>query len=390
MVSEAHRVRREANMLYSLIVDKSFCQKFREKLGDENIFDKKRKLLMRDGFAELPIVSRPDELLDKDLKSICSFEIKSDKGPEIRTQMNMKERLLQEIENTVDFSLDATLVKEIPESWEFYDDLLLIPGHSFADHRWKPLLPQLLQILCKVYNVRRVAKKHLVVNDKFRSPRTELLLGSNPWVWRKENGITYHFDVTKSMFCAGNISEKLRVSKFDCFGEVVVDLFAGIGYFTLPYLFHAKADYMYACEWNPNSVIALKHNLEKHGLTDKCTVLEGDNRLVCPHNVADRVNLGLIPQSDISWKTACQALKPTGGVLHIHGNVETKKGENKREKMDAWARNTGEAIRENLKEVKPTWDWRTEVLHIECVKSYAPRVFHLVLDLKCKPLEKSS
>ena len=31
---------------------------------------------------------------------------------------------------------------------------------------------------------------------------------------------------------------------------------------------------------------------------------------------------GLIPSSSISWKTAIQALKPTGGVLHVHANVE--------------------------------------------------------------------
>merc|ERR1712179_246608 len=126
--------------------------------------------------------------------------------------------------------------------------------------------------------------------------------------------------------------------------------FAGIGYFTLPYLLHARADHLYACEWNPASVIALKYNLEKHGLSEKCTVLEGDNRLVCPDDVADRVNLGLIPQSDISWRTACKTLKPAGGVLHIHGNVETKKDENKKEKMDAWAHSTGEAIKVILKE----------------------------------------
>ena len=42
------------------------------------------------------------------------------------------------------------------------------------------------------------------------------------------------------MFCRGNISEKLRIAKFDCRGKVVVDLFAGIGYFVLPYLVHAK------------------------------------------------------------------------------------------------------------------------------------------------------
>lgn len=41
------------------------------------------------------------------------------------------------------------------------------------------------------------------------------------------------------MFSAGNVSEKLRVAQFSCEGQIVVDLYAGIGYFTLPYLVKA-------------------------------------------------------------------------------------------------------------------------------------------------------
>ena len=37
--------------------------------------------------------------------------------------------------------------------------------------------------------------------------------------------------------------------------------FSGVGYFTLPYLVHAKAAHVIACEWNPYSVHALKKNL---------------------------------------------------------------------------------------------------------------------------------
>ena len=48
---------------------------------------------------------------------------------------------------------------------------------------------------------------------------------------------------------------------------------------------------------------------------------------MCPRYVADRVNLGLIPSSEPGWRTACLALKSqTGGILHIHGNVNTRKG----------------------------------------------------------------
>lgn len=45
----------------------------------------------------------------------------------------------------------------------------------------------------------------------------------------------YEFDVTKSMFSAGNITEKLRVAGFDCRGETVVDLYAGTTILLLNY-----------------------------------------------------------------------------------------------------------------------------------------------------------
>jgi tRNA wybutosine-synthesizing protein 2 len=61
------------------------------------------------------------------------------------------------------------------------------------------------------------------------------------------------------MFSAGNAPERHRVAKFRCEGEVVVDMYAGIGYFTLPYLIHAGAQLVHACEWNPNAVIALRY-----------------------------------------------------------------------------------------------------------------------------------
>jgi len=43
-------------------------------------------------------------------------------------------------------------------------------------------------------------------------------------------------------------------------------------------------------------------------------------------NVADRVNLGLLPSSEAGWHTACAALRSDcGGVLHIHATVTSRK-----------------------------------------------------------------
>jgi len=375
---------------YFVAVEKQYCQSFREILGDEKLFDKKRKIKFIDKSAMLPVKGPLSEDLIQKLNTIASFETKilDETGLELSLEPNSrKEKLEKRIKDLLPQELqNPKILTEIPESWEFYGELILLPGNSFTDSIWKEFLPKVIAIICEIFKVKRVARKRSVINDKFRSPKTDILQGDDPWVWRKENGITYHFDITRCMFSAGNISEKIRIANFDCTGETIVDLFAGIGYFTLPYLIHAKAEHVFACEWNPSSVVALKYNLEKLGVTDKCTVLEGDNRLVCPKNVADRVNLGLIPESVISWRTACEALKEKGGILHIHANVDCHRDESKKEKFSEFAANVQDSIGKILQEVK-NQPYKVVVKHVECVKSYAPRVYHLVVDLGCSLIQ---
>lgn len=171
----------------------------------------------------------------------------------------------------------------------------------------------------------------------------------------------------------------------------------GIGYFTLPYLVHAEAAHVHACEWNPDAVEALHKNLTINKVSERCTIHQGDNRQLLLYDIADRVNLGLIPSSEDGWPVACRLLKrSTGGILHIHQNVTspmsnrdnshrkfpTKK--NDREAWQVWANDTAKRFICLLKDTTGT-EWRTHVQHIEHVKSYAPHIHHVVLDLECRP-----
>ncbi len=69
-----------------------------------------------------------------------------------------------------------------------------------------------------------------------RDSQAHLLLGHSGWVQHKEGGVAYSLDVIKCMFSSGNTSERQRMGKLQCCGETVVDLYAGIGYYTLPFL----------------------------------------------------------------------------------------------------------------------------------------------------------
>uniref|UniRef100_A0A2C9JRV7 tRNA(Phe) (4-demethylwyosine(37)-C(7)) aminocarboxypropyltransferase n=1 Tax=Biomphalaria glabrata TaxID=6526 RepID=A0A2C9JRV7_BIOGL len=226
-----------------------------------------------------------------------------------------------------EYSLSEDLMRELPTKWEKHEDLILLPCSSFISPQWN-IIADLWDVVAQCLNCKRLARHSTIAQNGFRSSQVKILLGKDGEVTHTDNGVKYSYDVTKCMFSAGNISEKLRLARLNCKGEIIVDLYAGIGYFTLPYLVHAKADHVHACEWNPDAVSALQNNLKLNGVSERCTVHYGDNRELKLTSVADRVNLGLIPSSEDGWPVAGQVLKDTGGVLHVHGNVTTNKQHN--------------------------------------------------------------
>ena len=71
------------------------------------------------------------------------------------------------------------------------------------------------------------------IEGTFRTPQqVELIVGeNNPIAEHKENGVIYRFDVTKIMFSKGNINERKFLTTVVKQNEIIVDMFAGIGYF---------------------------------------------------------------------------------------------------------------------------------------------------------------
>lgn len=93
-----------------------------------------------------------------------------------------------------------------------------------------------LWILSVIHYVNGSAFQGRILPTGTRDSTLEIIVGDSGWVTHQENGILYSFDTTKCMFSSGNLSEKLRMACQDCSNEVIVDLFAGIGYFVLPFL----------------------------------------------------------------------------------------------------------------------------------------------------------
>ena len=117
------------------------------------------------------------------------------------------------------------------------------------------------------------------VNDVTRTPKTEVLWGDVGRVQHRENGYTFILDPRKVMFAQGNRNEKMRLARLVSSSpgtERVADMFAGIGYFSIP-LAGAGAD-VHAMEINPVSFEFLKRTIRENGLSDRITPALGDCR----------------------------------------------------------------------------------------------------------------
>ncbi|KAL3985522.1 Met-10+ like-family protein [Acanthocheilonema viteae] len=212
--------------------------------------------------------------------------------------------------------------RDLPKRWEKHGNMIILPHNCFKHPNWRLMGPKLWEMVTKLLNTSRLGKKR-IIGDEFHESHVDLLYGKDGWVEHIDGDIRFLYDVTKCFFYVNNVSEKQRISEFDCHQEVVTDMFAGIGYYTLPYLVSAHAKHVYAIEWNDDAVEALKRSLQSNNVQDRCTIIQGDSRKVTPQGIADRVNIGLLPSSLPYWLAACKCLKSTGGILHIHEAIKT-------------------------------------------------------------------
>jgi tRNA wybutosine-synthesizing protein 2 len=150
--------------------------------------------------------------------------------------------------------------------------------------------------------------------------------------------------------------------------ETVIDLFAGVGYFTLPMAVYRKPKKIFACEINPVAYDYLCENIVLNDVTSIVEPLLGNNRETAPKNIADRIIMGYIEGTHRFLPVAIKCLKNNRGTIHYHEVYPNKLLPDKPLK--------------NIQEIAEKFDRKAELLTYKHVKSYAPGVSHVVLDIK--------
>lgn len=261
--------------------------------------------------------------------------------------------------------LPVELIKKIPNKWEKVGDVvtLVLPIELI---KYKELIGEKY---AEVLNCKTVLNSMGGIIGEFRKPNVEIIFGSKDTeTTHKENGIYFKLDPQKIMFSSGNIDERIRMATVSNNNEVVVDLFAGIGYFTLPIAVYSKPEMIVACEKNPVSFDYLKENITLNNVIDIVEPIKGDNREVVPKFIADRVIMGYIGNTREFLETSINCLKERIGIIHYHDKIPEKKIPNS--PMD------------ELNKVAERFDRKIELIGYKHVKSYAPGIGHYVFDIK--------
>lgn len=248
-------------------------------------------------------------------------------------------------------------------------------GHVAILRLPEPLLPKakiIAEKLLQRKGIETVALRNGPVSGWERAPSVKVIAGNpSTETVHRENMCLFKLDATKVIFSKGNIFERARIPKLVKERETVVDMFAGVGQFSIPIAKHARPAKVYAIEKNRETFGYLVENIRINKVGHLISPIFGDCREVAPRGVADRVVMGIIHVTHTYLPTAISALKPSGGIIHYHETVPCRL-----------------LFERPVKRIlSATQGKRVEIIGKRVVKKYSPNVAHVVIDAFVGPPE---
>ncbi|WP_337860729.1 class I SAM-dependent methyltransferase family protein [Ferroplasma sp.] len=156
------------------------------------------------------------------------------------------------------------------------------------------------------------------ISGEFRTRQLKLIYGEpvTRTVYR-ENGIRLNVDVSKAYFSPRLASERLRIAKEVLPGEYIIDMFAGIGPFSL-LIAKNKECKIIAMDINPDAITIFNENIKLNKLKGTVAAFCGDSaKLIKSYNNADRVIMNL-PHDAWKYTDLAYSVLKTGGVINYY------------------------------------------------------------------------
>ncbi len=222
------------------------------------------------------------------------------------------------------------------------------------------------EAILKVHrHIKAVFAKGSAVSGEYRVRELMHLAGERRTeTIHRENGIRLKLDVARVYFSPRLATERMRVFEMAERGEVVFDMFAGVGPYSI--LLAKKADVVFACDINPWAVKYLEENRRLNRRENVIPIL-GDVRKISGRLKADRVIMNL-PKFAREFLREAIASTRRGGVVHYYGFSHESDLFGMHEK--AILKAAGELGRE------------VKILGRRKVRPYAPRQFNIAVDFR--------
>ena len=336
--------------MLALRVAQENAEHVRRILKNDDLLDRSRRITKKEKFVEFPVTSGNIRTIDID------FTIVEQTSPEYRRPSLS----FEEVKKTLGDRLDID-TESLRGGWEKIGDILIVELPAALEGKKLEIGKELLKLFPKsksVVNRRAIEGTH-------REPEIEVIAGGETETIHKENYCIFKIDVSKVMFSAGNVSERQRMAAISNNTETVLDMFSGIGQFSIPLAKHSRPRKVYAIEKSPVTFEFLKENVRLNRLGNVEPILGDCREVKTPE--CDRIIMGYFFEPEKYLPRAIESLA-SNGTIHFH-DIVMKKDIPKRT--------------EELKKKIEKFGRDAEITH-RIIKSYAPSRWHVVFDLEVK------
>ena len=328
-----------------------------------SILDRNLRITSTDTDVTIPLSKKPSEkdlaviksaLTDYKISS-CSFKKRRSRPTNLIELLNGR--------------LPPHLLASLPRAHDAVGDVVILelPESLLAHGKTVGAAVRQLDSRC-----RTVLAKAGPVSDTFRTRGFTILAGERSTVTEhSEHGCLFRLDPRKVYFSPRLSYERQRLASEVEPGEVIVDMFAGVGPISIVIARSVDVRRIYAIDINPEAISFMLQNVKLNRLRGKMTAVLADATGV-PVNIlaraADRVIMNLPQKSLMLIPQSCSFLKPKGGVVHLYTFAP-----------DGLPR---EALPETIREEVESAGRRLVAMVTRTVKTVAPRQWQLAYDIR--------
>jgi len=186
-------------------------------------------------------------------------------------------------------------------------------------------------ILSNLSNVKTVYAQVSPVSGEYRVRSLELIAGEEQELVRyREHGAEFFVDPKSVYFTPRLSNERIRIARLVRENEVIVNLFGGVGTYSIIIAKHRPTSRNYTIDSNPRAHYLALRNIELNRLSGRVTAIEGDCREVVRDHLMGKASRVLMPLPEMAadyLETADSVLRPEGGWVHYYAHVGCSVGE---------------------------------------------------------------